>query len=455
MPQRANRALRRLAEQRFPGAIADEAMSFQARLDASQWHSPAQRDEFQLFHLKRLATFAAHSIPGYAGTFSAERVAAAASLQAALDELPILSRQRLAADPPAFKAVSLPAGHTFSGTRKSSGTTGTLVEVDVTNVAYAWQCALGLRSYLWSGWDFSRTIAGVRVEKGGGADYPTGAVAEAWDEPAVFPFPTGSAAHLTTASTLDQQWEWLSRIQPAYLITYPSIVRAFAARAATERRGPCRLHGIATVGETVDTELREAARQHLGAEIFDRYSSQEAGLIACQCPTNRRYHIQDESVVVEVLRDDDTPAKPGEQGRVVVTPLHNFGSPLMRYDIGDIAEVGVPCSCGRGLRTLNRVLGRHRNIFRLADGRSFWPSFGARSLSRYMQVRQHQFRQLDFERIEVVVATSKPATPEQEQSLRAEMLKRLPAPFDISFRYVDEIPREAGGKYQEFVCLVA
>jgi len=26
---------------------------------------------------------------------------------------------------------------------------------------------------------------------------------------------------------------------------------------------------------------------------------------------------------------------PGEIGRVVVTPLHNFAMPLFRYDIGD------------------------------------------------------------------------------------------------------------------------
>ena len=454
MGYRPNQALRRLSARKFPGSEADAAMAFQHRLDASQWMSPAEIDAYQLFHLKKLAQFASTHVEAYRGAFSLARVEGATRLADALAELPLLERQSLAANAAGYKATTLPPGQSFSGNRKSSGTSGVLVEVDVTNVVYGWQSALSLRSYLWSGWDFDRVIAGLRVERGDGAAYPEGAKAPAWDSGAVFPFQTGPAAHLTTAASLEQQWEWLERIRPDYLLTYPSIIRAFASRAQAERHGPCRLHGIATVGESIDSDLRQAAKTYLGAEIYDRYSSQECGLIACQCPSNRRYHVQDESVIVEILRDDGHPASPGELGRVVVTALHNFATPLIRYDIGDLAEMGAPCACGRGLNTINRIVGRQRNIFRLRGGRSFWPSFGVRSLSRYMTVRQHQFRQLDFDRIEVLVATPTKVSAENEVALTAEMLKRLPEQMLIPFRYVDEIPRDAGGKYQECVCLI-
>lgn len=453
MPYRPNRTLKRLFDQAYPGRQAAEVMGFQQRLDQSQWMSRDEVKAFQLEQLKPLVAFAAREVAAYRG-IDAEAVAGARTLEAALAALPILKRADLAARPLDYKAVTLPAGHTFSGVRKSSGTSGILVEVDVTNVAYGWQNALNLRSYLWSGWDFSRLIAGIRVDRQNDAPYPDGVTEGSWDAPTVFPFATGGAAHLSTAASLEQQWEWLSRIKPAYLITYPSIIRAFAQRAERERSGPCPLLGITTVGESVDSELREASKRFLGAELYDRYSSQEVGLIACQCDSNRRYHVQDESVIVEVLKEDGSPAAPGETGNVVVTALHNYGTPILRYDIGDIAEMGAPCSCGRGLMVLNRIVGRHRNIFRLRDGRSFWPSFGVRSLSKHMPVRQHQFRQLDFDRIEVVVATSSPPGAEAEQTIRLDVLRRLPAPFEISFSYVDDIPREPGGKYQEFLCLL-
>jgi len=61
----------------------------------------------------------------------------------------------------------------------------------------------------------------------------------------------------------------------------------------------------------------------------------------------------------------------GQVGRVVVTDLHNFATPLIRYDLGDYAEMADTCPCGRGLPALKRIMGRRRNMVRLPDGRSF------------------------------------------------------------------------------------
>jgi phenylacetate-CoA ligase len=59
-----------------------------------------------------------------------------------------------------------------------------------------------------------------------------------------------------------------------------------------------------------------------------------------------------------VLDQRGNPRGPGEVGRVVVTPLNNFAMPLIRYELGDTAEVGAPCACGRGLPVLTRILDR-------------------------------------------------------------------------------------------------
>ena len=79
------------------------------------------------------------------------------------------------------------------------------------------------------------------------------------------------------------------------------------------------------------------------------YSCEEAGYIALQCPQAEHYHCQSESVLVEVLDDEGRPCTPGQVGKVVLTALHNFAMPLIRYENQDYAEVGPPCACGRGL----------------------------------------------------------------------------------------------------------
>jgi hypothetical protein len=65
-------------------------------------------------------------------------------------------------------------------------------------------------------------------------------------------------------------------------------------------------------------------------------------------------HVCAESFFVELLDEAGEPAPQGELGRVVLTSLHNFAMPLIRYDIGDLAAFGPACSCGRGLPALLR-----------------------------------------------------------------------------------------------------
>src|SRR3569833_578183 len=107
----------------------------------------------------------------------------------------------------------------------------------------------------------------------------------------------------------------------------------------------------------------------------------------------------DDAVIVEIVNADGNPCRAGEVWRIIVTPLLGYATPLLRYDNGDLAEASDGCSCGRHLTTLNRIAGRVRNIFRLRDGTSFWPSVGTRSKA-FPKVRQYQFRQLDYDTLE-------------------------------------------------------
>jgi phenylacetate-CoA ligase len=319
----------------------------------------------------------------------------------------------------------------------------------------AWQNALTFRAYVWAGYDFARSIAVIRREKEGLAEYPDGVDQPRWDSASVFPFPTGRSFRLTTHRTsLEQQWKWLGRLKPAYLMTYPSIVRALAQHAIETGVRPTRLNGIMTLGEVVDGDLRELAAKHLETPIHDLYSSEEAGCMAIQCPSCRLYHVQSESLILEVLDEKDRPCRSGQMGRVVVTTLFNYATPLIRYDIGDFAEAGSHCACGRGLPLLNRINGRRRNMLKLPDGSLFWPSTGGHRLHRIAPIRQHQFRQIAPTVIEAWLVTDEPISPDQETKLRKIIAENIPMPFEIRIRRMPEIPRGAGGKYEEFLSLI-
>ena len=71
-----------------------------------------------------------------------------------------------------------------------------------------------------------------------------------------------------------------------------------------------------------------------------------------------------------MVDEQNRPCGPGASGRVLLTTLHNYAAPLIRYDIGDRAALAPdsPCGCGRGLPLLTRVSGKERPPLLLSDG---------------------------------------------------------------------------------------
>jgi phenylacetate-CoA ligase len=158
-----------------------------------------------------------------------------------------------------------------------------------------------------------------------------------------------------------------------------------------------------------------------------------------------------EALLIEVLDDDGQPVRPGRIGRIVVTMLHNYATPLIRYAIGDYAEAAEPCACGRGLPTLARIVGRERNMLIAPSGAAYWPSFNTRRLREVAPIAQMQFRQYATDRIEALFVLESPATAEQTAALTRHVEDVLPAGMRADVRYVDEIPRGANGKFETFL----
>lgn len=122
----------------------------------------------------------------------------------------------------------------------------------------------------------------------------------------------------------------------------------------------------------------------------------------------------------------------------------------MRYELGDLAEPGAPCPCGRGLPVLRQIKGRVRNMVRRPSGERFWPQFSALSYTKVLPVRQHQIAQVAPDRLELRLVADRRGTPEEEAKLRAIIVEKIGYPFEIAVAYTDHIPRSPGGKYEEF-----
>lgn len=422
----------------------------QALLTKTQWLPPEELRRQQAQHLARLLDHAAATVPFYRDRL---RPAGASTDAAAWPHLPVLTRRDLQSAGEAIVSRAVPPDHGDITESRTSGSTGIPVVVKFTAQATAWFKAIALREQLWHRRDFAGTFAAIRKYKQGVAMAPDGDRQARWADSAAIPFATGPAMVLNIRTPVAAQVDWLRRIDPDYLMTYPSNLAALTEAC---RDGQLtKLREVITMGEILPPETRAAVRAAWGVPVHDTYSAKEVGYIALQCPEREHLHVQSEVTLVEVLDAAGRPCGPGQVGRVVVTPLHNFAAPLIRYEIGDFAEVGAPCPCGRGLPVLTRVMGRVRNMLIGPSGRQYWPSFGTSRFRALAPVRRHQFVQKTADSLEARMVVERPLTADEQEKLKAHILSRLPEPFTLSFAFVDDIPSSEGGKLENFICEIA
>ncbi|MED5442247.1 MAG: hypothetical protein VYA77_13125 [Pseudomonadota bacterium] len=180
------------------------------------------------------------------------------------------------------------------------------------------------------------------------------------------------------------------------------------------------------------------------------YSSQEIGYIALQCPKYDHYHIQQESCMVEILDENNQPCPPGVMGRVVVTTLQNYIMPLIRYEIGDYAVPGEGCDCGITLPVIKHIAGRTRNLLTYPDGRKTWPSYNPMALMEIFPLARFQLEQTAVNDITFRVMTEVEISSDAEQQAIKIIQDAMRHPFNITVEKADDLPRSAGGKYEEF-----
>jgi phenylacetate-CoA ligase len=160
-------------------------------------------------------------------------------------------------------------------------------------------------------------------------------------------------------------------------------------------------------------------------------------------------HIAAEGVYVEILDVD----KQG-LGRVIVTDLLNQGTPLIRYEIGDlcVAKVGT-CMCGRGLPLLGRIIGRTSDILYTPEGnRISGISVIDNSLFHVHGIRQVQVIQDKLDELTFNIVKDGNFSEESLEIIAASVRQYFGQSMKHKIIFVDKIPLSKRGKLQLTIC---
>ncbi len=433
-----------------PAAVAARRSALQQRLEQSQWWPAEALRAQQDRQLSVLLRHAAGSVPFYR-----ERLAGVGPRPGrpltpeAWNRIPLLRREDIQQAGTALHSQAVPASHRPLHKIVTSGSTGKPVEVLTTRVTRLFWEAFTLRDHRWHRRDQTKTLAAIRSVPRGRASYPRGLRRRSWGPGSASVSAAGPALLLSVETSIEKQARWLQRHNPDYLLTLPTNLFDLANHCYDQGIELSNLRDVETLGGVLQPEVRDACRRAWGVPVIDIYSAQEVGYIALQCPEHEHFHVQAEGMFLEVLDEAGRACAAGEIGRVVITSLHNFATPLIRYDIGDNAEVGEPCSCGRGLPVLKRILGRVRNMLTLPSGERVSPGF-VNDWFEGFPVTQFQIVQRARDHLEAKIVASRPFTEAEEEKVGAVICARIGAPFRVSITYHDEIPRGPGGKYEDF-----
>ena len=424
--------------------------SLLVQYEQSQWWSPERLEAAQFAQLELLLAHSYQVLPYYKERLDAAGYRPKQELTWDIwSKIPILKRRTLQEEAAALTASTIPKGHGKTFTRSSSGSSGRPVKVVASELSGLFRDSCMLRDILWHRIDVGGKLAAIRG-RNKAATFPDGLSKPTWDPTVDSVFSTGPGAALTSVTPVPQQADWLQRQDPDYLVIMPHNLFALAEHCRMEGIRLGKLQGVSTYGGVVRPEDREACRAAWDVEIFDVYSAEEPGYMAIQCPEFEHYHVQSEAALVEVLDEDGRTCQAGEVGRVIVTPLHNFAMPLLRYDLGDMAEVGQPCACGRGLPVIKRFVGRTRDMLTLPTGEQVSPSF-VNDAFRDLPVAQYQIIQDAPDHLQVkLVPEDSFEAAEQEPAIRAMLTERLPAAYGMTFSYHEKIEHTPGGKYYDF-----
>ena len=431
--------------------LASEISALGAELNETQWLSSHEMERRQMQQFRKLLQFVVGHSPFYLSHIkSADVEPEDFQSVESLQKLPVLSRRDIQSAGDGFFCSDMPADQGEIGETQTSGSTGEPVRVRKTGIVQLFWYSYNLRNHHWHQIPFDARYTMIRPNAEAYAEQTN------WGKPHVFLHKTGAAQIIPITTPLTEQAQLLRRFQPQSLLVYPSNLRGLVEMWREEGTGLNALTCIKSIGETLPDDLRtDVAELDAGIAIVDGYSSQECGAIALQCPDGDGYHVMGESLLVEVLDQHGVPCAPGETGRIVITDLHNLASPIIRYDIGDYAQPGEPCSCGRGLKKLDRILGRRRNLIAKPNGDRHWPLVGFHDFGTIAPIRQYQMIQETLERITVRFVTDEPLTVEQKIAFTALLQKALGYEFALEILdQRDNLPRQPGGKFEEFISTV-
>ena len=437
-----------------------KTLQYLREYEQSQWLPPEEVEALQWQKLQRLIRHCWEQVPYYRERWQPLGITGPGDIASPADyaRLPMLQKPEIRANFDKLIALDQRDGLLYKTT---GGSTGEPLRFGYTRDSYQRRLAVMWRGYGWSGAQLGqRTLYlwSIPLSRERGAQPPVnpGSVS-LWDSMlggqkrkdrlyhAAFNRLMLNSFEMTEAR-MSTYADAIDRFRPLTIVAYvSSLVRLAEWLLATGRRihSPCRILGAA---ESLHEHQRKILEEAFGCPAYNTYGCREFMLIAAECEHRNGLHVNADHLNVEL-------GAPAENGNadgprdIVITDLHNYGMPLMRYGNGDMATRGDgTCACGRGLPLLASVDGRKLDLIRTKTGHVLPGEFFPHMFKDIAGVRFFQVIQRNLDSIQIRIVANDNFTTDEESHVRMEVSKVLGNDTAIEICLVEKIDPTKGGK---------
>lgn len=247
---------------------------------------------------------------------------------------------------------------------------------------------------------------------------------------------------------IDIQLDAFLEIKPEAIRGFSSAIKLLALEI--RKRGleisPPKM--IFTTAEVINKIDRNIISSIFQADVIDYYCCNEVGIIAHECREHNGYHINEDNIIMEFIKNDGTYCKQGEEGDIVITSLNIYSMPFIRYQIGDKGLPGYKkCACGRDSSLIEVIIGRDNDHIMLPDKSVISSHFLINTIANIPGVLVYQIIQKAIDRITINIVKDNDFADE----LLSIRIKKacygiLDTKIKIEPLFVKEIPRDKTGK---------
>lgn len=401
----------------------------------SQWLAPEELAALQWRKLQQLVAHCWEQVPYYRARWEQAGVAGPQDIRTPGDyaRLPVLTKADVRAN---FEALH-DRDHAGKMLYKTTGgSTGEPLRIGYTRESYERRIAVMHRGYEWAGAPLGARALYFWGEPLEGVPVKERLMQRAFNRRVVNVFTMRDDDMARYADAIDE-------FRPQVVVAYVAAAVRVARWLLETGRKVHRPRSVICAAEPLAPHERDLIERGFGCPVYNTYGCREVMLVASQCSAREGLHVNADHLCVEL--GEPLPGGGGKRP-VLVTDLHNYGMPLLRYENGDLATPSTAaCTCGRGLPMLASIDGRTMDALRDSAGH-FVGEYLEHLVFNTPGIRRFQAVQERLDVIEVSYVAAEGFDEASLQDIALAMREAFGDTVRLDFRRTSEIPLTPTGK---------